>query len=135
MNAAVRPAPLPLDHPGPARPGFARRLRVVTQQANDITKAMMPILKVVGVVVVAVSIAWWARGLQGSVESVATDVAELSNQVGEVLRLQDKVSSNESSIGELQRQLTSLQDDYKVLQLKYDRLDKDFAVATATKGD
>lgn len=124
---------------GPRGSSLAQGVRAMNDRVHDeiadLTRGRIPILKAIGMVIFIAGLVWWARGLQGSVEAMASNLSALSVQVGEVVEVKALVTANQREVNELQRDLTSLREDYKVLQLKYERLDKDFAVATARKAD
>lgn len=136
--ASIRHFPA-APEPGSRWTGLAQRVRTmndrVHEELSDLTRGKVPILKAIGMVIFIAGLVWWARGLQGSVEAMSTNLSALSVQVGEVVEVKGLVTANQREVESLRRDLASLQEDYKVLELKYERLDKDFAVATARQGE
>lgn len=90
----------------------ALRSALVRMMANgiDITKAQVPILKVVGIVTTAIVLTWWARGVTSTVDQTASDVSEIRVIVSE------RTAENGANIRALEKQLGELETELWLLR-------------------
>lgn len=83
----------------------------MSEHPLDLSRGMLPALKVVGICTFVFAVAWWARGLTLTVEMTATEVSAIRKtldltQAGHSERL----GSIDWKIREMDRQLALLQD-------------------------
>lgn len=90
----------------------AIRSAVVQMMANgiDITKAQVPILKVVGIVTTAIVLTWWARGVTSTVDQTALEVSEIRAIVSE------RTAENGANIRALEGDVRELETEIRLLK-------------------
>lgn len=76
----------------------------------DITKANVPILKVVGIVTTAIILAWWARGVTDTVQQTGKEVAEIRSIVSE------RTAENGANIRALEEDVKDLETEIRLLK-------------------
>lgn len=90
----------------------AIRSAVVQMMANgiDITKANVPLLKVVGIVTTAIILTWWARGVTSTVDQTALEVSEIRAIVSE------RTAENGANIRALEEDVKDLETEIWLLK-------------------
>ena len=76
----------------------------------DLSRGMLPALKVVGICTFVFAVAWWARGLQITVEQTAYEVAAIRQNLD---RTQD---DHAGKIRDLERRMMDAEREHRLLK-------------------